>query len=61
MEIKFQTKEESNKLQREAFLKLSPAERFMHFKRLSRRILQFPTKAIEKENNNFIIDFTKKK
>ena len=45
MEICFQTKEESKKLQQEAFLKLSGEERFMHFLKLSRRINKlFPPK-----------------
>jgi hypothetical protein len=38
MEIRFQTKEESKKLQKEAFLKLSGEERFIQFLKLSRRI-----------------------
>lgn len=38
MKVKFQTKEESKQQQREAFLKLSGAERFMRFLDLSRAI-----------------------
>ncbi|TDO84015.1 hypothetical protein EV143_101460 [Flavobacterium chryseum] len=38
MEIRFQTKEESNKQQQEDFLKLSKTERFYSFLRLSERI-----------------------
>lgn len=38
MQIRFQTKEESKRQQREAFLKLSGAERFMRFLELSRAI-----------------------
>lgn len=39
MEVKFQTKEESNKEQQHAFLKLSGDERIMRFLQLSRRII----------------------
>ncbi|MFA7446215.1 MAG: hypothetical protein WCY89_09730 [Flavobacteriaceae bacterium] len=57
MEIRFLTKEESKKEQLEAFLKLSGAERFYRFLELSRIILQkFPTQAVEKEKNNFVIE-----
>jgi len=57
MEIRFLTKEESKKQQLEDFLKLSGAERFRRFLELSRMILKkFPTKAIEKENNNFVLE-----
>ena len=38
MEIKFQTKEESNQQQQEAFLKLSKVERFYNFLNLMERI-----------------------
>jgi hypothetical protein len=38
MQIRFQSKEESKRQQREAFLKLSGAERFMQFLALSRAI-----------------------
>lgn len=53
MEIKFQTKEESNKAQLEAFLKLTPSERVQSFFRLIDNLKQFPTKKESK--NNFII------
>lgn len=57
MQIKFQTKEESNRLQQEDFLKLSGAERFQSFLNLSRRINQlFPSKEVNSINpNNFIV------
>ncbi len=45
MQIKFQTKEESNRERQEAFLKLSPPERFYRFLWLMQRMKQFPTKA----------------
>ena len=56
MEIKFQTKEQSNQQQQEAFLKLSKVERFYNFLNLMERMAQFPTKnKIDKNKNNFII------
>ncbi len=56
MEIKFQTKEESNKAQQEAFLKLSKADRFYTFLRLMERVNQFPIKAKKEKSDNFIIE-----
>ncbi len=57
MQIKFQTKEESNRQQQEDFLKLSGGERFQSFLNLSRRMNQlFPSKDLNIINpNNFII------
>jgi len=57
MQIKFQTKEDSNRIQQENFLKLSGAERFQSFLNLSRRINQlFPSKEANNINpKNFII------
>ncbi|WP_343696010.1 hypothetical protein [Flavobacterium sp.] len=56
MEIRFQTKEESNKQQQEEFLKLSKAERFYSFLRLSERMSRFPVKnKIDKNKDNFQI------
>jgi len=56
MEIRFLTKEESNNLRQEEFLKLSPAERFMSFLTLSRRINKYPTKAtVDRMKNNFVL------
>ena len=56
MEIRFQTKDESNKQQQEDFLKLSKVERFYSFLRLSERISRFPVKnKIEKNKENFIV------
>jgi hypothetical protein len=56
MEISFQTKEESNRMQEEEFLKLSPAERFYAFLRLSERMKDFPNKTpIERSKDNFQI------
>lgn len=44
MEVRFQTKEESNKQQQEDFLKFSKVERFYSFLRLSERISRFPVR-----------------
>lgn len=56
MEIRFQTKEESNKRQQEDFLKLSKIERIYSFLRLSERISQFPVKnKVDKNKDNFMI------
>ena len=55
MEIKFQTKEESNAEQERAFLALSPAERFYSFLALAERMKDFPTKAKPEKKDNFLI------
>ena len=56
MEIRFQTKEQSNKQQQEEFLKLSKIERIYSFLRLSERISKFPVKnKIDKNKDNFQI------
>ena len=61
MKVSFQTKEESNKMQLESFLKLSKAERFHQFLLLSIRINSFPTKnKIIGKETNFIINFKPK-
>lgn len=50
------TKEESNQLRQEEFLRLSPPERFMSFLRLSRKLQKFPSKAASDPNqNNFVL------
>lgn len=61
MEIRFQTKEESNKQQQEAFLKLSGVERVYAFWRLMERVNRFPVKnKKEAHTNNFIIELKAK-
>ena len=61
MEIRFQTKEESNKKQEEDFLKLSKVERFYAFLRLSERMSKFPVKNKENKNkDNFLIVIERK-
>jgi len=59
MELFFRTKEESNKAQQEAFLKLSKVERIYSFLRLMEKVKQFPTKATKKQNNNFVIEIVR--
>ena len=64
MEIRFQTKEESNRQQQEEFLKLSKVERIYSFLRLSERISKFPVKnKVDKNKDNFqiVIDRNNKK
>lgn len=55
MVINFRTKKESNRLQQEEFLNLSPAERFYAFLALSERLKDFPTNAPEEKSDNFTI------
>lgn len=56
MEIRFNTKEESNLERKKAFLALSGHERFLEFLALSRRVMKFKTQQpTEKESDNFII------
>jgi len=64
LEIRFQTKEESNRQQQEEFLKLSKVERIYSFLRLSERISKFPVKnKVDKNKDNFqiVIDRNNKK
>lgn len=61
MEIRFQTKEESNNQQREDFLKLSGVERVYAFWRLMERMSRFPVKnKLTKNKSNFIIELKPK-
>lgn len=58
MEMRFQSKEESNRQQREEFLKLAPIDRFYAFLELSERMKDFPSKFAQDKNrykNNFKI------
>lgn len=62
MEIVFQTKEQSNQLQKDAFLKLSKIERFYCFLRLMERMSQFHAKSkILSNTDNFLIIIPEKK
>lgn len=55
MHIKFQTKEESNREQEEAFLKLSKSERVWRFFELMQKSKSlFPTEKVHK-SDNFLI------
>ncbi len=55
MEIRFQTKEESNTSQEQEFLKLTSAERIYAFLNLSYRLRNLPVKNKRKSKNNFEI------
>ncbi len=58
MEIRFLTKEESNKIREQEFLLLSPADRLMGFLALSRKILRdFPSESTfeERSKSNFVL------
>lgn len=55
MEIRFQTKEESNTSQEQEFLKLTGVERFYAFLNLSYRLRNLPIKNKRKSKNNFEI------
>ncbi|WP_396168527.1 hypothetical protein [Flavobacterium sp.] len=62
MEVRFQTKEESNKQQQEDFLKLSKVERVYSFWRLMERMSHFPVKnKIESKKDNFWIVIPERK
>lgn len=60
MKIQFQTKEESNKRQREEFLKLSGMERIYSFLNLAYRVNQYPTKNKIDKSKNFILTLKSK-
>lgn len=62
MELRFQTKEESNQQQQDEFLKLSKLERLYAFFRLMEQMSKFPIKNKEDKNkDNFIIVINTKK
>ena len=56
MEIRFQTKEESNRQQEEAFLKLSKSERVWRFFELMQKSKSLPKKEKPSKTTNFIIN-----
>lgn len=60
MEMQFQTKEESNKIQLESFLKLSKVERIYNFLNLVHKLNQYPTKIKPAKSANFIITIKSK-
>ncbi len=55
MELKFQSKEESNKMQREEFLKLTPSQRVSAFFNLIYKLRKYPTRSSFEKSNNFLI------
>ena len=55
MEIRFQTKEESNEIQRDSFFKLSKIERIYSFLNLMHKVNQYPTKVKEDKSANFLL------
>ena len=59
MELRFQTKEESNKMQEEEFLKLTPSQRVEWFLAFSKYMKKFPSKTTNLKNDNFVISFEK--
>ncbi len=62
MEIKFQTKEQSNQQQQDAFLKLSKVNRIYAFLHLMERMNQFPVKnKVVSNQDNFLILIPEKK
>lgn len=60
MEINYQSKEESNRKQAEAFLALSPIERFVEFMKLSNQVLKFPKKEGVEKTTNLVLELKKK-
>lgn len=62
MELRFQTKEESNQLQQDEFFKLSKVERLYAFFRLMEQMSKFPIQNKEDKNkDNFVIVINTKK
>lgn len=58
MKISFTNKDSQNKLQEEAFIRLSPLERVKRFIMMSQEINSFPRKEkAEKNQDNFVISF----
>lgn len=59
MEIRFLTKEESDRIREREFVQLSPADRLMNFLALSKKILgDFPSESTsfeERTKGNFIL------
>ena len=55
MKIRFQTKEESNDLQEQEFLKLTGVQRFYAFLDLSYRLRNLPIKHKKEPDTNFQI------
>ena len=56
MEIRYLTKEESNKIQRDDFLKLTPVQRFFSFLDLMNNLRKYPMHNKVTKTKNFIIE-----
>ena len=56
MEIRYLTKEESNKIQRDDFLKLTPVQRFFSFLDLMNNLRIYPMYKKVTKTKNFIIE-----
>ncbi len=56
MKITYSTKEESNRMQRENFLRLSCIERFYSFLDLMNSVKQYPVRVKIEKKNNFLIE-----
>jgi len=56
MEIRYLTKEESNKIQRDDFLKLTPVERFFSFLDLMNKLRKYPMNNKITKKKNFLIE-----
>lgn len=56
MEMNFRTKEESNRIQREEFLKLTPEERFYAFLDLMDSLRGFPSSNKKNISDNFVVE-----
>jgi len=55
MEINFRSKEESNKIQRDEFLKLTPSQRVSAFFDLMYKLRKYPMHLKLEKSNNFLI------
>lgn len=55
MEINYRTKEESNKIQQEEFLKLTPSQRVSAFFDLMYKMRKYPVPHKKDKTNNFLI------
>ena len=56
MEIRYLTKEESNIIQRDDFLKLTPVERFFSFLDLMNKLRKYPMNNKITKKKNFLIE-----
>ncbi len=61
MQIHFRTKEESNRIQQEEFLKLTPVDRFYAFLDLMYAMKDFPSREKDMNKGNFVIKLYKEK